>query len=77
MLLLLKNFIKSERSGRWKKIALRSGKDGIMERKYYQCQKCGKFITEEEGVTCIDGSWVCDNDNCRTLDEDNEAHINN
>lgn len=46
-----------------------------IEDEQYQCQSCGKFITEDEGVTCEDGSWVCDEDTCRTLDEDNEAHI--
>ena len=41
----------------------------------YQCQFCGKFISNDEGITCVDGSWVCDNDSCRTLDEENESHI--
>lgn len=39
----------------------------------YKCQVCGKFITEDEGITTLNGLWVCDNDTCRTLDEDNQA----
>jgi hypothetical protein len=41
----------------------------------YKCQCCGKFITDEEGITCYNGEWVCDNDTCRTLDSNSEAHI--
>jgi hypothetical protein len=40
----------------------------------FQCQKCGKFIHEDEGITCTNGKWVCDDNNCRTLDEENEAY---
>jgi len=39
----------------------------------YECMVCGKLITDDEGVTTLNGLWVCDNDSCRTLDEDNEA----
>lgn len=41
----------------------------------YKCQKCGIFITDDEGITCQDGSWVCDYDSCRSLDAENEAHM--
>jgi hypothetical protein len=41
----------------------------------YQCQYCGKFITDEEGTTCYGGEWVCDCDICRTLDDENEGYI--
>ena len=41
----------------------------------YECQYCGKSISEDKGITCVDGSWVCDNDQCRTLDEDSQSHI--
>lgn len=40
----------------------------------YKCQSCGKMISEDEGVTCVDGSWVCDKVSCRILGKDNEAH---
>jgi ribosomal protein S26 len=43
--------------------------------KEYECQYCGKFIPEDEGITCVDGSWVCDDNSCRTLDDENEAYI--
>lgn len=39
----------------------------------YRCQVCGKFIAGEDGVTTVNGWWVCDSDTCRTLDEENEA----
>lgn len=39
----------------------------------YECEVCGKFISEAEGITTINGLWVCDDDSCRTLDEENEA----
>lgn len=44
--------------------------DGVYR---YKCHHCGKFITNEEGITTLSGSWVCDNDTCRTLDDENEA----
>jgi predicted RNA-binding Zn-ribbon protein involved in translation (DUF1610 family) len=39
----------------------------------YQCQACGKYITDDEGTTTLSGAWVCDNDTCRILDEDNNS----
>lgn len=39
----------------------------------YKCEVCGKFISEDEGITTINGLWVCDKDTCRTLDDDNQA----
>ena len=39
----------------------------------YQCMVCGKWITDDEGITTLNGLWVCDNNSCRTLDEDNNA----
>lgn len=45
-----------------------------MDKESYKCEVCGKLITEDEGcTTTINGLWVCDNDSCRTLDEDNNA----
>jgi hypothetical protein len=41
----------------------------------YRCMECGKMIDENDGITTVDGEWVCDNDTCRTLDADNQAHI--
>lgn len=41
----------------------------------YNCQRCGKLIPEDEGITCLNGYWVCDTDTCRTLDDDNDAHM--
>lgn len=40
----------------------------------YKCQCCGKYISNEEGITTVEGAWVCDADTCRTLDDDNEAY---
>lgn len=39
----------------------------------YKCEVCGKFITPEEGITTLEGLWVCDKDSCRFLDKDNNA----
>lgn len=39
----------------------------------FKCQVCGKFIRADEGITTLNGWWVCDNDSCRTLDDENEA----
>lgn len=41
--------------------------------KTYKCEVCGKFITDDEGITTLNGLWVCDDSSCRTLDEDNNA----
>jgi hypothetical protein len=41
----------------------------------YKCQCCGEFITEDQGITCHNGEWVCDNDSCRILDKNNESYI--
>ncbi|MEG0898399.1 MAG: hypothetical protein RSF40_01635 [Oscillospiraceae bacterium] len=49
--------------------------DRETEQELYKCQYCGKYITNDEGITCVDGSWVCDNDSCRTDDEDGDSHI--
>lgn len=39
----------------------------------FKCEVCGKFIAEDEGITLHDGSWVCDNMECRgELDEENQ-----
>lgn len=45
----------------------------VVDKDKYKCEVCGKFITDDEGITTLDGSWVCDNDTCRTLDEDDQA----
>ena len=42
----------------------------------YRCDYCNKLVDEDDAVTTIDGNYVCDKDSCRTLDGDNEAHIN-
>ena len=39
----------------------------------YQCMVCGKFVREDEGVTTLNGLWVCDEDICRTLNDNNDA----
>lgn len=39
----------------------------------YKCEVCGKFISEDKGITTLNGLWVCDDNNCRTLDEENQA----
>lgn len=31
------------------------------------------LIDEDYGITTINGLWVCNNDSCRTLDENNNA----
>lgn len=41
----------------------------------YKCQSCGEFISEDKGITCVDGSWACDKDLCRALDYENDAHL--
>lgn len=41
----------------------------------FKCQVCGKLITENDGITAECGSWVCDNDSCRTLDNESKSHI--
>ena len=41
--------------------------------KEYKCEVCGNFISEDKGVTTLNGLWVCDSDSCRTLDNDNQA----
>lgn len=42
----------------------------------YKCACCGKFITENEGITTLEGLWVCDNNSCRILNNDNDSNIN-
>lgn len=42
----------------------------------YKCEVCGKFINEEDGITAVEGEFVCDNDSCRHLDEENQAYAN-
>lgn len=44
-----------------------------MSKNKYMCEVCGEFISDEEGVTTINGYWVCDLDTCRTLDNENDA----
>jgi hypothetical protein len=39
----------------------------------FKCEACHKFISETEGITTLNGLWVCDERSCRTLDEDNQA----
>lgn len=39
----------------------------------FKCEECGKLIRESEGITTKSGRWVCDNNNCRDLDEESEA----
>ena len=39
----------------------------------YKCQVCGKLIKEDEGITTLNGWWVCDDDSCRTLNEESQA----
>lgn len=39
----------------------------------YKCQVCNKLVTKDEGVTTLNGYWVCDNNSCRILREDNES----
>lgn len=39
----------------------------------YRCGVCGKFITDDEGMTTLNKVWVCNNDTCRYLDKDNQA----
>ena len=39
----------------------------------HKCEVCSTMISDNEGVTTLNGLWVCDNDSCRTLDEDNNA----
>lgn len=46
------------------------------DNKQYKCECCGKFITEDEGTTTLEGLWVCDTDKCRTLDDNNDSTIN-
>lgn len=40
---------------------------------YYQCICCGDFIPETEGIETVNGHWVCNNDSCRTFDNNNRA----
>lgn len=44
------------------------------EKPRYFCEVCGALITDDEGITTTDGSWVCDKDSCRWLDKDNDAY---
>jgi len=39
----------------------------------YKCEVCGKFISNYDGITTLSGLWVCDDNSCRTLDEENQA----
>lgn len=39
----------------------------------YKCEVCGQLVSEDKGITTINGLWVCDNDTCRTLDENCNA----
>jgi hypothetical protein len=39
----------------------------------FKCQVCGKLISEDEGITTLNGLWVCDKDSCRILNEENQA----
>jgi hypothetical protein len=39
----------------------------------YKCEVCKEFISEDEGITTLCGSWVCDKDGCRTSDEAENA----
>lgn len=39
----------------------------------YQCEVCKELIPEADGITTVSGSWVCDADTCRTLDDENQA----
>ncbi|MBM7598149.1 ArsR family metal-binding transcriptional regulator [Virgibacillus halotolerans] len=42
----------------------------------YKCESCGEFVREDFGVTALNGEWVCDNDKCRTLDNNNDSTNN-
>ena len=42
-------------------------------KEYFMCEVCGKYIAEDEGITTLNGLWVCDKNTCRTLDEQNQA----
>ena len=44
-----------------------------MEKNTYKCEVCGGFIEDEQGTTTLNGLWVCDNDSCRTINDDNQA----
>jgi hypothetical protein len=46
------------------------------DKREYQCACCGRFINDEDGVTTLEGLWICDKDECRTLNDDNDATIN-
>lgn len=41
---------------------------------FYKCDVCKQIIPESDGITTLSGSWVCDADTCRTLDNENQAH---
>lgn len=40
----------------------------------YKCEVCGLSIEEDYGITTQSGLWVCDDNSCRTLDDENQAH---
>lgn len=48
--------------------------DELTEVESYKCQVCGKFVAENQGITTLEGNWVCDDDSCRTLTEDSDSH---
>ena len=39
----------------------------------YKCEYCGKYISEDDGVTEITGLWVCANDSCIIVNGNNDA----
>lgn len=39
----------------------------------YRCQVCGKFISTNDGITTLNGYWVCDSNKCRTLNDENQS----
>lgn len=46
---------------------------GKKEMEEYKCEVCSSYISECEGITTLNGLWVCDKNTCRTLDEENQA----
>lgn len=41
----------------------------------YRCHVCGKMITNDEGITTLNGWWVCDSETCRTVVDDGSECI--
>ena len=50
---------------------MKAVKDGMWE-----CTVCGRYKSEDQMVTSVEGHYICDSDDCGVMDEDCERHMN-